>query len=93
MDAPKLDKRSLDEVVAQTENAVDLMHAITSFKPNVAVIDIRMPPTHTDEGVRAARRIREASSEQGEYLLSDATAVGLQRSITESRRNGFSFSR
>ena len=48
------------EVVAQVENAVDLMHAVGSLKPDVAVVDIRMPPTHTDEGVRAARRIREA---------------------------------
>jgi DNA-binding NarL/FixJ family response regulator len=58
------------EVVAQAENAVDLMHAIASFKPNVAVVDIRMPPTHTDEGVRAARRIREAHPGVGVVVLS-----------------------
>ena len=58
------------EVVAQAENAVDLMHAIATFKPNVAVIDIRMPPTHTDEGVRAARRIREAHPGVGVVVLS-----------------------
>jgi DNA-binding NarL/FixJ family response regulator len=58
------------EVVAQAENAVDLMHAIGSLKPDVAVIDIRMPPTHTDEGVRAARRIREAHPGVGVVVLS-----------------------
>ena len=58
------------EVVAQSENAVDLMHAIGSLKPDVAVIDIRMPPTHTDEGVRAARRIREAHPGVGVVVLS-----------------------
>ena len=58
------------EVVAQAENAVDLMHAISTLKPNVAVIDIRMPPTHTDEGVRAARRIREAHPGVGVVVLS-----------------------
>ena len=36
------------EVVAQAENAVDLMHQIGMLKPDVAVVDIRMPPTHTD---------------------------------------------
>src|SRR6185436_11566081 len=58
------------EVVAQAENAVDLMHAISSLKPDVAVVDIRMPPTHTDEGVRAARRIREAHPGVGVVVLS-----------------------
>jgi DNA-binding NarL/FixJ family response regulator len=58
------------EVVAQAENAVDLMHAVGSLKPDVAVVDIRMPPTHTDEGVRAARRIREAHPGVGVVVLS-----------------------
>jgi DNA-binding NarL/FixJ family response regulator len=58
------------EVVAQAENAVDLMHQIGTFKPDVAVVDIRMPPTHTDEGVRAARRIREAHPGVGVVVLS-----------------------
>ena len=48
------------EVVAEVDNAVDLMFAVSTHKPAVAIVDIRMPPTHTDEGLRAARRIREA---------------------------------
>ena len=48
------------EVVAETDNAVDLMLAVSTHRPAVAIVDIRMPPTHTDEGLRAARRIREA---------------------------------
>ena len=48
------------EVVAEVDNAVDLMFAVSTHKPAVAIVDIRMPPTHTDEGQRAARRIREA---------------------------------
>ena len=47
------------DVVAQVSNAVELMAAITSTNPDVVVVDIRMPPTHTDEGVRAALRIRQ----------------------------------
>ena len=53
------------EVVAQVGNAVELMAAITSHKPDVVVVDIRMPPTHTDEGVRrrcgSGRRIRASA--------------------------------
>src|ERR1700741_3011180 len=48
------------DVVAQVGNAVELMSAISSTSPDVVVVDIRMPPTHTDEGVRAALRIRQA---------------------------------
>src|SRR5689334_10101481 len=62
------------EVVAQVGDAVDLMQALSSAdaarRPQVVVIDIRMPPTHTDEGVRAARRIREAHPGVGVVVLS-----------------------
>jgi DNA-binding NarL/FixJ family response regulator len=58
------------EVAAQVENAVELMSAIGRLKPDVAVVDIRMPPTHTDEGIRAARRIREAHPGVGVVVLS-----------------------
>jgi DNA-binding NarL/FixJ family response regulator len=62
------------EIVAQVGDAVDLMMALSSAdderRPQVVVIDIRMPPTHTDEGVRAARRIREAHPGVGVVVLS-----------------------
>jgi DNA-binding NarL/FixJ family response regulator len=58
------------EIAAQVENAVELMSAIARVKPGVCVVDIRMPPTHTDEGIRAARRIREAHPGVGVVVLS-----------------------
>jgi DNA-binding NarL/FixJ family response regulator len=58
------------EIAAQVENAVELMSAISRVKPDVCVVDIRMPPTHTDEGIRAARRIREAHPGVGVVVLS-----------------------
>ena len=58
------------DVVAQVSNAVELMAAITSTNPDVVVVDIRMPPTHTDEGVRAALRIRQAHPGVGVIVLS-----------------------
>jgi len=47
------------EVVAQVGNADDLLARVKDEQPDIAIIDIRMPPTHTDEGLTAARRIRQ----------------------------------
>jgi DNA-binding NarL/FixJ family response regulator len=58
------------EVAAQSGNADDLLRHVALHKPDVAVVDIRMPPTHTDEGLRAAREIRERFSATGVLVLS-----------------------
>jgi DNA-binding NarL/FixJ family response regulator len=47
------------DVVGQAGNPDELMLKVRSYSPDVAVVDIRMPPTHTDEGLRAAKDIRE----------------------------------
>ncbi|HEY8581624.1 MAG TPA: response regulator transcription factor, partial [Capillimicrobium sp.] len=47
------------EVVAQAGDAEELVRKVGAHRPDVAVVDIRMPPTHTDEGLRAAAEIRE----------------------------------
>ena len=46
------------DVVAQARDAEELLAAVREHKPDVAIVDIRMPPTHTDEGLRAAEAIR-----------------------------------
>jgi DNA-binding NarL/FixJ family response regulator len=46
------------EVVGQAGDAEELLRKVGGHKPDVAVVDVRMPPTHTDEGLRAAHRIR-----------------------------------
>jgi DNA-binding NarL/FixJ family response regulator len=46
------------EVVAQVEDADSLIARVHDLAPDVALVDVRMPPTHTDEGLRAARAIR-----------------------------------
>ena len=46
------------EVVGQAGDGEDLLRKVGAHHPDVAVVDVRMPPTHTDEGLRAAQRIR-----------------------------------
>jgi DNA-binding NarL/FixJ family response regulator len=57
-------------VVGQAGDAEELMREVWEHRPDVAVTDIRMPPTHTDEGLRAARRIREELPGTGVLVLS-----------------------
>jgi DNA-binding NarL/FixJ family response regulator len=58
------------EVVGQAGNADELMLKVRSYSPDVAIVDIRMPPTHTDEGLRAAQEIREKHPAVGVLVLS-----------------------
>ncbi len=58
------------DVVAQSGNAEDLLRHVAMHQPDVAVVDIRMPPTQTDEGLRAAKEIRERHPETGVLVLS-----------------------
>jgi len=55
------------DVVAQAGEGVDLLRKVRAHKPDVAVVDVRMPPTHTDEGLRAALQIR--AEEPGTAVL------------------------
>jgi len=58
------------EVVGQAGDADDLLRKVNAHRPDVAVVDVRMPPTHTDEGLRAAAAIREAHPGTGVLVLS-----------------------
>ena len=58
------------EVVSQAGTAEDLLRHVAMHHPDVAVVDVKMPPTHTDEGLRAAREIREHHPETGVLVLS-----------------------
>jgi serine/threonine-protein kinase len=64
------------DVVGQAEDAARLLRQVAVARPDAAVVDIKLPPTHTDEGVRAAREIRE---------LHPATAVLLLSSYLDAR--------
>lgn len=57
-------------LLAAVENYDELMEAVEEYAPDVVITDIRMPPTRTDEGIRAAREIRDSNPEIGIVVLS-----------------------
>ncbi|MGH2691299.1 MAG: response regulator transcription factor [Actinomycetota bacterium] len=58
------------DVVAEAGDAEELLRLVRSYRPDVAIVDIRMPPTHTDEGIRATHQIRAELPEVGVLVLS-----------------------
>jgi DNA-binding NarL/FixJ family response regulator len=58
------------EVVGTAADADDLVRKVGAHRPDVALVDVRMPPTHTDEGLRAAAEIRERFPGTGVLVLS-----------------------
>jgi len=62
------------DVVGQAANSDELMLKVRSYHPDVAIVDIRMPPTQTDEGIRAAREIRDRHPQTGVLVLSQYVA-------------------
>ena len=58
------------DVVAEAADGEELLRKARAHKPDVAIIDIRMPPTHTDEGMLAARAIRRELPQTGVLVLS-----------------------
>ena len=65
------------DVVGKCSTGDDLLLKVRSYKPDVAVVDVRMPPTHTDEGLRAAREIRSKHPETAVLILSQYLEVPL----------------
>jgi DNA-binding NarL/FixJ family response regulator len=59
------------DVVGEAEDAHGLLHQVALTRPDVAVVDIRMPPTHTDEGLVAAQTIRAQHPQVGVLVLSE----------------------
>jgi DNA-binding NarL/FixJ family response regulator len=73
------------DVVAQVGDAEALLASVRDMRPDVALVDIRMPPTHTDEGLRAAQQIRARCPETAVVVLSQhLEAAYALRLIAES---------
>jgi DNA-binding NarL/FixJ family response regulator len=71
------------EVVAQAGNAEDLLEQVAALHPNVAVIDIRMPPTYRNEGLLAAQAIRSNHPHTATLVLSQYVEVNYALKLLE----------
>ncbi|HET9322678.1 MAG TPA: response regulator transcription factor [Gaiellaceae bacterium] len=78
-------------VVTQCENAEDLLRRVRSVPPDVAIVDIRLPPTHSDEGLRAALEIRSTQPDVGVLVLSQYVEVGLAMKLLADSAEGFGY--
>jgi DNA-binding NarL/FixJ family response regulator len=65
------------EVLGRRDNAEELLADVREHAPDVAIIDIRLPPSHTDEGLRAAAEIRANHPGTGVLVLSQYVELGL----------------
>ena len=78
-------------VVAQAGSGEELLEQVAATRPDVAVVDIRMPPTGSDEGVRAARAIRRQHPETGVLLLSQDLVPAYARELLEESDEGVGY--
>lgn len=73
------------EVVGQSEDGDGLLRSIRSARPDAAIVDIKMPPTHTDEGLVAAQRILDEHPETGVLVLSQYVEPGYALRLISER--------
>jgi DNA-binding NarL/FixJ family response regulator len=79
------------EVVGQAGTAEELLLKVRSYSPDVAVVDIRMPPTHTDEGLQAAREIREKHPGVAVLVLSQYVEPGYAMDLLAESAEGVGY--
>jgi DNA-binding NarL/FixJ family response regulator/class 3 adenylate cyclase len=79
------------EIVAQSGTADDVLRHVAMHKPDVAIVDIRMPPTHTDEGLRAAQSIRERFPDVGVLVLSQYVEAGYALELLADSAEGVGY--
>src|SRR5262245_19950003 len=79
------------DVVGQAGTAEELLLKVRSYDPDVAIIDIRMPPTHTDEGLRAAQEIREKHPDTGVLVLSQYVEPGYAMELLSESAEGVGY--
>ena len=79
------------EVVGQCTTADDLLLKVRSYSPDVAVVDIRLPPSHKDEGFRAAQEIRAGYPSVGVLVLSQYLELGLAEELLSESAEGVGY--
>ena len=85
-----LDDAGID-VVAQCDDADDLLLKVRSYSPDVAIVDIRLPPTHNDEGMRAALEIRQKHPNVAVLVLSQYVELGLALQLLADSAEGVGY--
>lgn len=86
-----LDSADGIELLATSEDHDELLTAVEEWSPDVVITDIRMPPTRTDEGIRAALEIRERWPEMGVVVLSQYAEPGYVLSLFEHGSAGLAY--
>ena len=76
------------DVVAQCGDADELLLKVRSYSPDIAIVDIRLPPTHNDEGLRAALEIRARQPSVGVLVLSQYVELGLAMKLLADSAEG-----
>ncbi len=79
------------DLKAAVESGPELLAAVEEHSPDVVITDIRMPPTRTDEGVRAAREIRNSHPETGVVVLSQYVEPAYALSLFSDGANGLAY--
>ena len=79
------------DVVGRAGNADELLLHVRSYEPDVAIVDVRMPPTHTDEGAQAAVTIRERHPDVGVLLLSQVVEANFALRLLRETPAGFGY--
>ena len=82
--ASLLEEEGID-VAAQAGSGDELLSDVEAHSPDVAIVDIRMPPTHTDEGLRAAHEIRTRHPETAIVILSQHVEFGVAARVLAER--------
>ena len=79
------------DVVAKAADADDVLRKVRAHRPDVAIVDIRMPPNHRDDGLQAARVIRAELPSVGVLLLSQHIEQGYARELLEHGTEGVGY--
>jgi len=79
------------DVVGQAGNTTELLAVVARERPHVAIVDVRMPPTHTDEGIRAAEQLRAHHPDVGVLVLSQHAAPPQALRLLTERAGGIGY--
>lgn len=79
------------EIVGQSGTADDLLLKVRSYSPDIAIVDIRMPPTQTDEGLRAAKEIRDKHPGTSVLVLSQYIEAGYALELLQDSAEGVGY--